>query len=47
MEFKARWITESRGTFHAESEIAAEQQRQGWQVILNNFARHAEDKAGT
>ena len=29
-----------RETFDAESEHAAEQQRQGWQSILNNFARH-------
>jgi uncharacterized protein YndB with AHSA1/START domain len=34
-----------RETFHAESELAAEQQRQGWQAILNNFARHAEGRA--
>lgn len=29
-----------RETFDAESEHAAEQQRQGWQAILDNFARH-------
>jgi len=31
-----------RVTFDAESENPAEQQRQGWQAILNNFAKHAE-----
>jgi uncharacterized protein YndB with AHSA1/START domain len=31
-----------RETFDAESANAAEQQRQGWQAILNNFARHVE-----
>jgi uncharacterized protein YndB with AHSA1/START domain len=29
-----------RVTFEAESENSVEQQRQGWQAILNNFARH-------
>ncbi len=29
-------------TFEAESEHPVEQQRQGWQAILNNFARHVE-----
>jgi uncharacterized protein YndB with AHSA1/START domain len=29
-------------TFDAESENPVEQQRQGWQAILNNFARHVE-----
>jgi uncharacterized protein YndB with AHSA1/START domain len=29
-------------TFDAESENPVEQQRQGWQSILNNFARHVE-----
>lgn len=29
-----------RETFDAENEFAAEQQRQGWQAILNRFARH-------
>ena len=29
-------------TFDAESENSVEQQRQGWQAILNNFARHVE-----
>lgn len=28
-----------RTTFDAESENSVEQQRQGWQAILNNFAR--------
>ncbi|MDD5334694.1 MAG: SRPBCC family protein [Rhodoferax sp.] len=31
-----------RVTFDAESENPVEQQRQGWQAILNNFARHVE-----
>jgi uncharacterized protein YndB with AHSA1/START domain len=31
-------------TFDAESQNAAEQQRQGWQNILNNFAKHVESK---
>jgi uncharacterized protein YndB with AHSA1/START domain len=29
-----------RVTFDAESEHSVEQQRQGWQAILNNFAKH-------
>lgn len=29
-----------RVTFDAESENPVEQQRQGWQAILNNFAKH-------
>ena len=31
-------------TFEAESQNKAEQQRQGWQSILNNFAKHVESK---
>lgn len=31
-----------RITFDAESENPLEQQRQGWQAILNNFAKHVE-----
>ena len=31
-----------RVTFDAESENPVEQQRQGWQTILNNFAKHVE-----
>jgi uncharacterized protein YndB with AHSA1/START domain len=31
-----------RVTFDAETEHSVEQQRQGWQAILNNFARHVE-----
>ena len=31
-----------RVTFDAETEHPLEQQRQGWQAILNNFARHVE-----
>jgi uncharacterized protein YndB with AHSA1/START domain len=38
-------------TFEAEDELSAEQQRQGWQSILNNFKKHVEErkreKAGT
>lgn len=29
---------------NAESENPAEMQRQGWQAILDNFARHVETK---
>jgi Activator of Hsp90 ATPase homolog 1-like protein len=31
-----------RGTFDAETTYPAEQQRQGWQAILNNFKKHVE-----
>jgi uncharacterized protein YndB with AHSA1/START domain len=31
-----------RVTFDAESANPVEQQRQGWQAILNNFAKHVE-----
>jgi uncharacterized protein YndB with AHSA1/START domain len=31
-----------RETFDAETTYPIEQQRQGWQAILNNFARHVE-----
>ncbi|GJL95033.1 MAG: hypothetical protein DHS20C05_14380 [Hyphococcus sp.] len=31
-------------TFDAEDEFSGEQQRQGWQSILNNFTRHVESK---
>jgi hypothetical protein len=31
-----------RVTFDAESENSVEQQRQGWQAILNNFVKHVE-----
>lgn len=31
-----------RSTFDAESEHPVEMQRQGWQAILNNFAKHVE-----
>ena len=33
-----------RETFDAEDELAAEQQRQGWQAILDRFAHHVESK---
>jgi uncharacterized protein YndB with AHSA1/START domain len=33
-----------RETFDAESQHDAEQQRRGWQAILDNFARHVEAK---
>ena len=33
-----------RVTFDSESTHSIEQQRNGWQAILNNFARHAEAK---
>ncbi len=31
-------------TFEIEDENTAEQQRQGWQAILNNFKSHVEDR---
>jgi uncharacterized protein YndB with AHSA1/START domain len=31
-----------RVTFDAETENSLEQQRQGWQAILNNFAKHVD-----
>jgi len=31
-----------RVTFDAETQNSIEQQRQGWQAILNNFAKHVE-----
>lgn len=34
-----------RETFDAESENSPEMQKQGWQAILDNFARHVEAKA--
>lgn len=34
-----------RVTFDAEDQNPAEMQRQGWQAILDNFARHTEAKA--
>lgn len=33
-----------RVTFDAETENPVEMQRQGWQAILNNFARHVENR---
>jgi hypothetical protein len=33
-------------TFDAETENEPEVQRQGWQAILDSFARHAEAKQG-
>jgi uncharacterized protein YndB with AHSA1/START domain len=33
-----------RETFDAETEFDPEYQRQGWQAILDNFARHVEAK---
>ena len=36
--------THVKETFDAESENPAEMQRQGWQSILDNFARHVESK---
>jgi hypothetical protein len=33
-----------RVTFDSESTHPTDQQRDGWQAILNNFARHAESK---
>jgi uncharacterized protein YndB with AHSA1/START domain len=34
-----------RETFDAETQNPIELQRQGWQAILNNFARHVEGKS--
>jgi hypothetical protein len=31
-------------TFQAETQNSAEQQRQGWQAILNNFKTHVESR---
>jgi uncharacterized protein YndB with AHSA1/START domain len=36
-----------RETFDAETTHSEEQQRQGWQAILNNFARYVEAKQTT
>ena len=33
-----------RSTFDAENEYPIEQQRQGWQAILDNFCRHVENR---
>jgi uncharacterized protein YndB with AHSA1/START domain len=33
-------------TFEAEDETSAEQQKHGWQSILNNFKRHVEARNG-
>ena len=33
-----------RVTFDAETEHSVDQQRQGWQAILNNFAKHVESQ---
>jgi uncharacterized protein YndB with AHSA1/START domain len=35
-----------RETFDAETTYSEEQQRGGWQAILDNFTRHVEAKAG-
>lgn len=32
-------------TFEAENENSVEQQKQGWQSILNNFKKHVESKS--
>jgi uncharacterized protein YndB with AHSA1/START domain len=39
--------TTVRVTFDSEQTHSIEQQRQGWQAILNNFARHVEAKGRT
>jgi len=36
-----------RETFDAEPTHSIEQQRDGWQAILNNFASHVENKGAT
>jgi hypothetical protein len=33
-------------TFEAEDENSADQQKQGWQNILNNFKKYVESKRG-
>lgn len=38
----ANGATAVRVTFDAETEHPVEQQRQGWQAILDNFAKHVE-----
>ena len=43
------FVSEAKGTtvrvtFDAETTYPEEQQRQGWQAILNNFARHVAGK---
>ena len=46
VEFSRRGdATHVRETFDAESQNPVEMQRQGWQSILDNFARHVERKA--
>ena len=49
-EVKVEFVERSGGvlikeTFDAETENSPELQRQGWQAILDNFARYAEAKA--
>ena len=45
VEFSKRGnATHVKETFDAESENSPEMQRQGWQAILDNFARHVEAK---
>jgi uncharacterized protein YndB with AHSA1/START domain len=49
-EVRVEFIPESdrvrvRETFDTEGTHSVEQQRDGWQAILDNFARHAEAKA--
>jgi uncharacterized protein YndB with AHSA1/START domain len=48
-EVTVEFVEESGGvlvreTFDAENEFPPEMQRQGWQAILDNFARHVEAK---
>jgi uncharacterized protein YndB with AHSA1/START domain len=44
VEFVAKdQVVTVRETFEAETTHQAEQQRQGWQAILNNFTRHVEE----
>ncbi len=49
-EVKVEFIETKNGvrvveTFEAEDENSAEQQRQGWLCILNNFKKHVESKS--
>lgn len=46
-EVQVEFVEQGKGvlvktTFDAESENSPEMQRQGWQAILDNFARHVE-----
>ena len=45
IEFEEReGVVHVKETFDAEGQHSLEQQRQGWQAILDNFRRHVESK---